>query len=460
MRIRLDELAAAARGRLAGPANPAAVVTGVQIDSRRIRPGEAFFALPGEFHDGHDFVEEAFEGGASAAVVAREPDEPAGPMVVTSDVAASLASVAGWVRDTLDPIVAGITGSNGKTTVKDLLSSIAGQRLGVVAAEKSFNNDLGVPLTLLRAGPETDLVVCEMGTRGSGHIARLCEYARPQMGIVTNVGVTHYEMFGSLEGIAEAKSELIRALPYGGTAVLNADDDRVLAMASLTEANVLTFGAGSEAEIRATGIRMDQKGRPSFDLGHGTRRRIPVHMPLAGAHQVSNALAASAAAIALGMSLEECRTGLEAARPASWRMEVTEDSGIIFVNDAYNASPSSMSSALSTCSAMVPSGGRLLAVLGHMAELGDISVAEHRQVGSLAAASCSVLVTCGGEAAAIADGAEAAGMKDVRRAAGPGEAVGMLGPLRAGDVLLVKGSRVAGLEDFVGHARARLGISA
>ncbi|MGH2809970.1 MAG: UDP-N-acetylmuramoyl-tripeptide--D-alanyl-D-alanine ligase, partial [Actinomycetota bacterium] len=373
---------------------------------------------------------------------------------------AALTALAAHVRREANPFVVAITGSVGKTTTKDLTAAVLRRRFRTVAALRSFNNDLGVPLTLLRAGQETDLVICEMGTRGPGHIARLCECARPQMGIVTNVGVTHYEMFGSVEGIAEAKSELIRALPYGGTAVLNADDGRVLAMASLTDANILTFGTGADAEVKATGIKIDPRGRPSFDLGYGSRKKVPVHMPLAGVHQVPNALAASAAAIALGMSLPECRSGLEAARPASWRMEVTEDSGIIFVNDAYNASPSSMSSALNTCSAMVPSGGRLLAVLGYMAELGDISVTEHRRVGSLAAAVCSVLITCGGEAGALADGAEAAGMKDVRRAASAGGALGMLGPLKAGDVLLVKGSRAAGLEDFVDHARARPGISA
>ena len=425
--------------------------SGVSVDSRRLRPGEIFVALRGEYVDGHDYVPEAFRSGASAAIVSRrvEPSGGAwGPLVVVEDPLAALRSLATWVRDIADPLVVGITGSTGKTSTKDLLASVASVKFRTVAAERSHNNELGVPLTLLKTASDTQVLICELGARGPGQIRELCSYVRPQVGVVTNVGVTHYEQFGSRDAIVSAKSELPASLPEGGAAVLNADDPRVAGMARITPADVVTFGTGPGAWLRAEAIELDRRGRPSFRLVRGYER-VAVELPLPGRHQVSNALAAAAAGLVLGLSLEEARGGLEAARSSPWRMEVTERGGVVVVNDAYNANPTSMAAALETCAAMVPEGGRLLAVLGYMAELGDLEVPEHEAVGELAARRVRRLVVVGERASPIAAAAGRAGLADVRLVPGGSDREAVLqalGELSPGDVVLVKASRVAGLE--------------
>lgn len=448
----LGEIARLVGGRLATAPAHGALVTGVVIDSRAAGPGDLFAALRGEYVDGHDFVGDAFRRGAAAALVGRAAADAAGPEVVVSDPAAAIAALAGHNRDVVDPVVVGITGSAGKTSVKDLLASVVSRKFRTVAAERSFNNELGVPLTLLRAAAETEVVVCEMGSRGAGHIAELCEYARPQVGVVTNIGVTHYEQFGSREAIADAKSELIRALPEGGTAVLNADDPLVSKMRDVSRADVLTFGLNSTAWLRAESIRVDGLGRPTFRMVCG-HEGAWVDLPVSGRHQVVNALGASAAGIGLGLSVEECRAGLETAVASPWRMEVRSARGVVFVNDAYNANPTSVASALETCAGMVSGGGRLIAVLGYMAELGDLERAEHEKVGALVAAHASRLIAVGERASPIATAARAAGMGDVRLAADPAGALAELNDLAEGDVVLVKASRVVGLERLADDAR-------
>lgn len=441
MKISFGEAARVVAGRIVR--GDGGVITGACIHSKKLKPGDLFFALVGSSFDGHDFVKDAVFRGAAGAVVAREVED-AGPQILVSDPASALVDLAAWVRDTLDPVVVGITGSTGKTTVKDFLASIASHRMPTVASQESFNNDLGVPLTLCRCRRETEVAICEMGTRGPGQIARLCEYARPHVGVVTNVGLTHYEMFGSAEGIALAKKELIDSLPEAGAAVLNADDPVVSAMAEDCLAEVVSFGLRPEAAVRGFILSADGLGRHTFRMEKG-KESVLVALPASGAHQVSNALAASAAALCLGLSLEDCRKGLEAATVSRWRMEVKVHGGVVFVNDAYNANPTSVASALETCSAMA-AGGRFIAVLGCMAELGEVGDREHRRVGALAAALASRLVVVGDEAAPIAEGAKAAGMQQVQFASSGPEAVSALGALQPGDVVLIKGSRVAGLE--------------
>jgi UDP-N-acetylmuramoyl-tripeptide--D-alanyl-D-alanine ligase len=457
LKLTLGEAARISGGTLMG-GTPGTEATRVCADSRRVSPGDLFVALPGDFADGHTFVEAALTAGAAAAMVARPVVDlagaPLGPLLVVEDPLAALRALGAWVRDVADPIVAAITGSTGKTSTKDLLAAVASVRFRTVAAERSHNNELGVPLTLLATSEDTEVLVCELGARGPGQIRDLCTYVRPQIGVVTNVGVTHYEQFGSVDAIVAAKSELVAALPEGGVAVLNADDPRVAGMAGVTAADVLTYGLATGAAgpagpwLRGEAVDVDALGRPSFRLVRGYEHR-EVRLGVSGRHQVSNALAAATAGLALGMSLDEVATGLERARSSPWRMEVTERDGVVVVNDAYNANPTSVAAALGTCAGMVPPGGRLLAVLGYMAELGDLERPEHERAGALAAQAVQRLVVVGERAAAMATGARFAGLGDVvvvPGAAGVDGALEALGELRRGDVVLVKASRVAGLE--------------
>lgn len=423
------------------------------IDTRSLVEGDLFFAMPGEVVDGHEFVKEAIQKGAAAAVVTREV-EGAGPQIVVADATAAMVRLAVWVRDTINPVVVGITGSTGKTSVKDLLESIVGRVRPTVASRGSFNNELGLPLTLLRIKVGTEVVICEMGARGPGQIKALCELARPHVGVVTNVGVTHFETFGSQEAITSAKAELVQALPEGGAAVLNADDPRVAGMGSVGGAS-LTYGLSQGSWLRAESVTMDKLGRPSFRMMRGSDGEW-VSLAVSGQHQVHNALAASAAALALGLTLEDCRMGLEAAEISAWRMETVEVEGVVIVNDAYNANPTSVRSALTTCAAMVPEGGRFVAVLGYMAELGELEMFEHRQIGALAASVAHRLVVVGSRAAGITAGALDAGMTDVVSIDRADEADCAVKDLAAGDVVLIKGSRVAALENVARRLGERL----
>lgn len=423
-------------------------VTGAVVDSRLIQPGDAFFALRGEFVDGHDYATEAVRKGASVVVVDRAVGVDPARQIVVDDPMTGLTALAGWVRDVLNPIVIGVTGSTGKTSVKDLLAAIVQQQMPVVASEKSYNNELGVPLTLAKTRSDTRVVVVEMGARGPGQIAQLCRLARPHLGVVTNVGITHYEKFGSRAAIARAKGELVEAIPEGGAAILNADDPLVAQMSSRRGelVDVLTFGNSQGAWVRADDVRVDRLGRPSFRLVRGSLKGVWVSLEISGLHQVMNALAASAAALALGLTLEDCRQGLETARISPWRMQVREVGDAVIVNDAYNASPASVTAALQTCAGMVRSGGRLVVVLGYMAELGDLAETEHLRIGALAASLATRLVVVGKNADAIAVGAAQEGLDDVVRVDDAAAAVAAVGSLGKGDVLLIKGSRVAALE--------------
>jgi UDP-N-acetylmuramoyl-tripeptide--D-alanyl-D-alanine ligase len=455
VKVSLAEAAGVVGGEVLGRAAGDGLLAGVSIDSRTVRAGDLFVALRGQTLDGHDFVADAFGRGAGAALVARPVETAGGVQILVEDPVAALTALATHVRDTVDPFVVGITGSVGKTTTKDLIAAVLRRQFRTVASLRSFNNDLGVPLTLLAADPGTEVVVCEMGARGPGHIAALCRYARPHVGVVTNVGVSHFSEFGSREAIAAEKSELVRCLPDAGAAVLNADDPVVAAMGERTTAQVITYGLSEGAFVRAEQVQWDRLGRPELHLRAGDER-VWVALKVSGRHQVPNALAAAAAGIALGVPLAECAKGLSQASASPWRMEVHEGvrvggAEIVVVNDAYNASPISMASALETCAEMARAGtggGRLVAVLGEMAELGDIGPSEHERVGAQAAALAGRLVVVGARAAGIAHGARAAGMEAVELVDGVGDVPAALerAELRDGDVVLVKASRVAGLE--------------
>jgi UDP-N-acetylmuramoyl-tripeptide--D-alanyl-D-alanine ligase len=441
----LSEVARELRGRLRGRD---VRVRHVVVDSRQAGPGDLFFALPGRTTDGHAFVNEAFRRGAAAAVV--RPSWPtSGPTIEVNDTDEALLVLAAAERRALRARVVGITGSAGKTTTKDLTRAALSSTFRVHASQRSFNNQVGLPLTILAADPSTDVLVCEIGAGVLGEIAALCEIARPEIGIVTNVGLAHVETFGSPRRIRRAKAELVQALPPRGLAILNADDPAVRRFASRTAAAVLTFGRWSRAMVRADDVWVLPDGRSAFALA-ADGSRAHVELPAPGRHLISDALAAAACAMTLGVPAEKCAEAFRTTRLSAWRMELrVRTDGIRILNDAYNANPASMRAALRTV-ADAAGDGRSVAVLGPMAELGRWSRREHRRVGEVAARlGLRRLVLIGGDAAEIARGAIRAGMRSDQIALCPDihAAVATIErDARPGDVILVKGSRVAGLE--------------
>jgi len=451
--LTLAQIAEITGGELRG--DPAAVVTGeVVIDSRRAGPGGLFAAVAGERADGHDFAPAAVAAGAVAVLATRSVPIPS---VLVTDVPAALAALAKFVIDALPAAaVAGITGSSGKTTTKDLAAQLV-ERLGpTIAPAGSFNNEFGHPLTVLRADAATRYLVLELSARGPGHIAYLCRVAPPRYGVVLNVGQAHAGEFGGLDQVARAKGELVEALPADGTAILNADDPRVLAMAARTAARVVTFGVDDRnaqiptAEIRAAGVRLDDLGRPSFTL-LTPEGQAGVTLRLHGAHNVPDAVAAAALARELGLDLADIADGLCAAVARSrWRMEVRRrPDGVTVINDAYNANPESVRAALQALRHLAQDG-RGFAILGHMAELGEVSRASHEDIGEFAAQSeLAGLIAVGEEAKPIL-----AGARRVRSWTGEALAVpegtaaldALANQLKPGDVVLVKASRAARLE--------------
>lgn len=421
---RASAVAALAGGRLEGPD---ADVRGATTDSRRVEPGTLFVPVVAA-RDGHDFIHDALGAGAAAYLTARAP--VGGTAVVVDDTVAALTALAADARRRIPGPVVGITGSVGKTSTKDLAAAALSRRFATAASPASYNNELGVPLTLVNAPECCEAAVIEMGARGAGHIARLCEVARPTIGVVTAVAAAHLEQFGSLDAVAAAKAELVEALPPAGIAVLNADDPRVAAMAARTAARVLTFG--DKGDVSARDVRLDDHLRPSFRLVTPWGD-ADVMLPARGEHNVANALAAAAAALVAGVPPEAVAEGLAVAELSPWRMDVRRTAGgAVVINDAYNANPTSMAAALRALARL--EARRRVAVLGPMAELGDHSVAAHRSIAELAR-SLGVRL--------IAVGAPEYGTDNVASAEA---ALAALGPLGAGDAVLVKGSRVAGLE--------------
>lgn len=432
----LTEVAEAVGGQLTGPD---ATVTGkVTVDSRTAGAGDLYVALPGERVDGHDFVSAAVAAGAVGAISTR-PHEGAA-VVVVDDPVEALGRLAHAVHERLpDLVTVGITGSSGKTSTKDLLGQVLGAVGPTVSPPGSFNNDIGLPLTVLSADAGTRFLVLEMGARGVGHIARLCRVARPDVGVVLNVGSAHLGEFGSADAIATAKGELAEAATR--TAVLNADDARVRAMADRATAAVVLTGTAADADVRATDVELDDAARASFTL-HARGEQHPVRLQVVGAHQVANALSAAGAALAAGLTPAQAAAGLGAATAQSrWRMEVTRrPDGVVVVNDAYNANPESMRAALAAVQGM--SGTRRIAVLGAMGELGTDAESEHARLGVDAAAAVDLVVAVGPDAAAIAAAREESVHVPDRAAARQ-----LLAEvLRPGDVVLVKASRSYGLE--------------
>jgi UDP-N-acetylmuramoyl-tripeptide--D-alanyl-D-alanine ligase len=452
--LTLSEVAAATGGDLLS-GDPTTVVDAVATDSRRMTGGAALFvALRGEQADGHDHIDGAVDNGAVAVLSERDVASPAG-VVRVGDTWRAIGALGGVVRDRVAPFVVAVTGSVGKTTTKDLTAAALGAARRTVAAEGSFNNELGVPLTLLSLRRDSEALVVEIGARGIGHIARLTPIARPDVAVVTAVAGVHLELFGDIDAVATAKGELVEALGADGTAVLNADDARVAAMAARTDAAVLRYGlAGvpradaAPLDLEASEVTLDRLARPTFTARTpwGT---VPVTLPLAGRHHVSNALAALAAAGVAGVPLAEAAAALSGARVSAWRGEVIETDDRVVLNDAYNANPTSMAAAIEMLGS-VERTGRTVAVLGVMAEIGADHDAEHQALGRrVVAADVDLLVVVGPTAAGIADGARAAGLapdRVIEVEAADAAVAALHGRVGPGDVILVKASRSAGLE--------------
>jgi UDP-N-acetylmuramoyl-tripeptide--D-alanyl-D-alanine ligase len=431
----LNQIARAVSGR---PSRPLAAetVTGVSTDTRSIRAGDLFFALRGASFDAHDFLGQAFEKGAAAAIVDRDVAAP-GLTITVGDTLEALGTLAGAYRMTLGARVIGVAGSNGKTTTKEMIAHVLGPDRRLIKAQGSFNNSVGVPVTIFQADERTQSAVLEIGTNHPGEIAKLGEIARPDIAVLVSVGAEHLEGLGSLDGVADEETSIFRHLRSGGYAVVH-DDPRILSRVHLAPEKVVTFGLTPHADLHPAwidGMRFLVRG-VEFRLG------------LLGEWNIQNALAAAAVAMLHGIALDECARRLADFRPPKMRMERLDLAGVVILNDAYNSNPESASRAVREFSRF-PSAGRRIAVIGDMRELGGASESYHRELGrQLAESSVDVVVGVGRECRALL--AELGGAHEQHGFLSVEEMRPRLdGLIQTGDAVLLKGSRGVGLERVV-----------
>ena len=443
--INAQEIAAAAKSEFAGCAETE--FTGINTDSRTIKKGELFVALAGGNFDGHDYCVKAAELGAAGVLISREVKGLPENICVfkVADTLAAFQQIANAYRHKFPGLkVFAITGSNGKTSTKDLLAACLGTKYNVIKTQGNFNNEIGLPKTLLNITEGTDMAVVEMGMRGLGQIAELCDIAEPDSGLITNVGETHMELLGSMENIGKAKSEIVINLPEEGFAVLNGDNEYTVAAAAKTKARAVFFGLGENCDYRGSDIVTRGLDTLFTCTEKSTGKSVRVRLQLIGEHNVYNALSAIAGAACYGVPMEESARALATARLTGSRQEIIYIGDITFINDAYNASPASMQAALKTLAeAKKASRGRArtIAVLADMLELGDISEDGHRRVGRWAVETgADFILTYGQEAAYISDEAAKLGGR-TKHCATRLEAAGVLRSLAAaGDIILLKGS--------------------
>jgi UDP-N-acetylmuramoyl-tripeptide--D-alanyl-D-alanine ligase len=433
-------------------------VTGVGIDSRTLQVGEAFFAIRGPRFDGHAFLPEAAARGAAAVVVDGLPDEiPLGvPLVLVDDTTRALGRMATFHRRRFAIPVVAVTGSNGKTTTKEMIAAVLGRLGPVLKPEGSLNNQWGLPLTLLRLGPAHEAAALELGTSAPGEIAALAALCLPTVGVVTTVSPAHTELLGDLEGVQTEKGALVRAIPPEGRVVLNADDPRVLAMREWSRAPVVTYGARGAAEVRAEGEAEETAEGIRFTLGLGGAR-ARVLLRFAGAHNVANALAAAAVGGLLGLPLGEIVAGLESARPPKGRCVWRRAGQARILDDTYNANPASVQAALRAL--LAAPAPRRIVVLGDMLELGESGPEAHREVGrAVAALGVAEFLATGPLAALAVEAARERGLAESHHLPSWEDVVARLQKrLAPGDAVLVKGSRRMGMERVVDALVARLG---
>ncbi|RJX17575.1 MAG: UDP-N-acetylmuramoyl-tripeptide--D-alanyl-D-alanine ligase [Ammonifex sp.] len=441
---------AAALGAPLRQGNPEQQVKAVSTDSRDLAPGALFFALPGERYDGHRFVNDALAGGAVGAVVSQSiPVEFPGAAIVTvPDVLAALGGLARYVRRKAEVFLIGVTGSTGKTTTKDIISSVLGVRYRVLATQGNLNNEIGVPLTLLGLEPHHRVAVIEMAMRGAGEIAALARIASPDAAVITNIGETHLERLGSVKAIAQAKGEILDYVPSEGFAVLHNESPFIREEAGRCRGRVIFFGTGEGAVLRLVDYTpVDGGSRFKVDPDDGG----DYHVSAPGRHNALNAVAAIAVARELGMVPQEIRQGLRQVRLSGMRLEIKECGSLTVINDAYNANPASMLAAFTVLNE-VAKNRRRVGILGNMLELGERAAEAHRDVGKAAAGCMDVLVAVGDLAQGIIEGAVTAGFPSGKAFACDDSL--MVGPvlkkiLRGNEVILVKASRGMHLEAVV-----------
>lgn len=445
-----DTIARWCGGRLTA-GNGGSAVRQICTDSRALKPGDLFVALRGEHFDGQTFVAEAAKRGAAGAIVEAAPAElPRGFAILeVANTLTALQQLAAHYRRSLALQVVAITGSNGKTSTKDLTAAVLAEHFQVTKTEGNFNNHIGLPLTMLRARSSDQLGVFEIGMNHPGEIAPLAALAAPDVAIITNIGMAHVEFMGSREAIAQEKGMLAEALSPSGTVILGADDEFSASLAARTKADLVLVGVG-KGDVQATELRPHGNGT-RFTLS-ADGRRVSAELPVPGTHMVRNALLAVAAGRVFGLSLEQCAEGLRKLQLTRGRLEQKVIHGVQILDDTYNANPDSVGAALSTLASM-PTAGRRIAVLGRMGELGTESERGHRMVGEAAAREHTdvvMAVGAGVEAEWIADSAYRAGVEKVIRVATTEAATESLrGLTKAGDVVLVKGSRAAKMERIV-----------
>jgi len=420
---------------------------GIVTDTRQISPGCLFVALKGERFDGHSFVAKAVEAGAAGVLVSSEIGEVNAAVLEVPDTLLAYQDLARAYRKRFAVPVVAITGSNGKTTTKDLTAAVLSGRWNVLKTEANFNNEIGLPLTLMGLEAKHQAAVVEMGMRGFGQIQALARIAEPTIGIVTNVGETHMELLGSLENIAKAKAELVEMIEPSGTVILNADNAFVLQMREKSKARVVTFGIASLADVMAKDIRTVGNSM-EFSCSYGKTIEKFV-LPMVGRHNVYNGLAAITTGFVLGLSAAEIQRGLDSFEATKMRFEYKKVKDYHVINDAYNASPMSMTAAIETLAEV--SKGRKIAVMGDMLELGSVSKEAHEQVGrELVAKGVDALLTRGEMGLYIAEAAKAAGLSQVCSCDSHAEAGRMLKKiLQPGDTILFKGSRGMQMEKII-----------
>lgn len=454
-KLTLAEVAQAVNGTLI-KGNPDAEITGVSTDTRSLQAGDLFFALKGEHSDGHAFIGKALDAGAGGLVVSDESAVPDGvdtPVVGVEDVLWSFGDLAAYYRSKFPVRVVGITGSVGKTTTKEMLSAILERKWKVLKNAMNYNNEIGVPLTLFQLDSTHELVVLEMAMRGLGEIRRLAEVAKPEIGVITNVGISHIERLGSQGAIADAKAELLEELPPEGLAVLNAEDGYFTVLRERFGGRVISFGSCKDADVVGSRIRQSRDGRCECVIMQEGVGEVNVSMPVIGYYNVYNALAAAAAAVGMGIDLATIKDGLENFTQPSMRMELVKSrQGFTVLNDSYNASPASVFAALKTLQGLV-GYKRKIAVLGDMLELGDYAPKAHKDIGAaLPTSGVSKLVAVGELSASIVEGARGAGLaeQDVHWYPDSVSAAAALkSQVRDGDAVLVKGSRAIKMEEIV-----------
>lgn len=438
---RASAIARAMGGELRGPDRD---VSGVTIDSRAVAAGDLFVAIKGPNHDGHRFLAQAMAAGAVAAVVERDRPlgDAAGPLIVVADTAAALRDWARSYRSRFAIPVVAVTGTNGKTTTKEMIAAVLSSRHAVLKNEGNLNNQYGLPLSLFRLSPAHTAAVLELGMSAIGEIAGLCALAQPGIGVVTNVGEGHTQYLKTMANVAAAKAELFAALPADGVAIANADDPWVMKGAAAAAARVVRFGIGDAADVRAEGIRFTSGGS-AFTVGDQQ-----FTLPMLGGHNVYNALAAIAVGDALGIARQSAAAALAAMRPAPMRLEPVRLKDFFLINDAYNANPASMRAALETLAGLeLP--GRKVAILGDMLELGEIAEKRHWEIGYLGGRRADAIFTVGDLSAKIHQTAEGAGAEAVHCRTSQELVARLPELLRPSDVILVKASRGMHFEEIV-----------